>query len=173
MQGVKPIRNPATIKQMEAYLSRRSMRDWMLFAIGIRSGLHLHDLLHLRVGDLFGKNEIKVNESKTGKEKRFTLDDHMKMMIEQYCRNLNLDAEHYLFSSKRTGTPIKRVRVYRILNEAAKEVGLSDIGTHTMRKTFGYHFYKRTGDIRLLKEYFNHSAPSVTLRYIGAGLEAE
>ncbi|MDX9806823.1 MAG: site-specific integrase, partial [bacterium] len=38
---------------------------------------------------------------------------------------------------------------------------------HTLRKTFGYHFYQKTKDVALLQQLFNHSAPSVTLRYIG------
>ena len=36
-----------------------------------------------------------------------------------------------------------------------------------MRKTFGYHFYQKTHDVALLQQMFNHSAPSITLRYIG------
>ena len=67
----------------------------------------------------------------------------------------------------RTKQNIGRVQAYRILNKAAAEVGLIEIGTHTLRKTFGYHFYKRYKDVALLQEIFNHSAPSITLRYIG------
>ena len=44
---------------------------------------------------------------------------------------------------------------------------MDSIGTHTLRKTFGYHFYQKYKDLALLQELFNHSAPSVTLRYIG------
>lgn len=36
-----------------------------------------------------------------------------------------------------------------------------------MRKTFGYFHYKQYKDVAILQEIFNHSAPSVTLRYIG------
>lgn len=43
----------------------------------------------------------------------------------------------------------------------------TDIGTHCMRKTFGYHHYKRNKDVAALQEIFNHSAPSITKRYIG------
>lgn len=56
---------------------------------------------------------------------------------------------------------------YKILKKAANEIGLVDIGTHTMRKTFGYHFYQKTKDIVLLQKIFNHSSPDVTKRYIG------
>ena len=53
------------------------------------------------------------------------------------------------------------------MNNAGQNVGLDEIGTHTLRKTFGYHFYNQTRDIALLQELFNHSSPSITLRYIG------
>ncbi len=36
-----------------------------------------------------------------------------------------------------------------------------------MRKTFGYHHYKKFRDLALLQKIFNHSNPQVTLRYIG------
>jgi integrase len=78
-----------------------------------------------------------------------------------------MDDEDYLFRSFRSQLPIKRVQAYKILKRAAKKVGISEIGTHTLRKTFGYHFYQRTKDVALLQEIFNHSSPSVTLRYIG------
>ncbi|MCF8011626.1 MAG: tyrosine-type recombinase/integrase [Clostridiales bacterium] len=55
-----------------------------------------------------------------------------------------------------------------MLNEAARSVGVKDkIGTHTLRKTFGYHAFKKGYDITILQKLFNHSAPSITLRYIG------
>ncbi|WP_312880163.1 tyrosine-type recombinase/integrase [Paenibacillus phytorum] len=78
-----------------------------------------------------------------------------------------MDDEEYVFRSKRTGVPIKRIQVYRILNQAANEAGLNEVGTHTLRKTYGYHFYQKTKNASVLKELFNHSAPSVTLKYIG------
>ncbi len=48
-----------------------------------------------------------------------------------------------------------------------KNVGLNiNVGTHTMRKTFGYHHYKQFNDVALLQKILNHSSPSITLRYI-------
>jgi len=43
--------------------------------------------------------------------------------------------------------PITRIQAYRILSNAAKQVGVEEIGTPTLRKTFGYHFYKKTNDV--------------------------
>lgn len=42
-----------------------------------------------------------------------------------------------------------------------------EIGTHTMRKTFGYHAYNNGVSLELLMDIFNHSSKSQTLRYIG------
>ena len=91
----------------------------------------------------------------------------MKQELDNYISSKNED--NYLFESLRTsGNPLERTRAYCILNKAAKTAKLKlKMGTHTMRKTFGFHFYKQTKDIALLQVLFNHSSPSVTLRYIG------
>ncbi len=59
-------------------------------------------------------------------------------------------------------------QVYRFLNYACDQLGISiNVGTHTMRKTFGYFFYQKFNDIALLQKILNHSSPSITMRYIG------
>ncbi|WP_217562255.1 tyrosine-type recombinase/integrase [Paenibacillus sp. GbtcB18] len=165
MQVAQPIRDPEKIIELQDVLKNHSMRDWLLFTIGINSGLHLNDILRLRVKDVKDRNEISITEEKTGKSKSFRIDDALKSYIGEYVQYMG--DEDYMFPSQKTGKPIKRIRVYRILNEAAKRVGLQDIGTHTLRKTFGYHYYQRTKNISVLRDLFNHSAPSVTLKYIG------
>ncbi len=77
------------------------------------------------------------------------------------------DEEYLIKSHKGKNQPISRVQAYRVLQDAAKELGLSEVGTHTMRKTFGYWHYQKFHDIALLQDMFNHSSPSITLRYIG------
>ena len=55
-----------------------------------------------------------------------------------------------------------------MIKNACEEVGLEEkIGTHSMRKTFGYHHYQQFKDIVILQKIFNHSSPQITLRYIG------
>ena len=46
-----------------------------------------------------------------------------------------------------------------------------NIGTHTLRKTFGYHLYKKTKDVALLQCILNHSSPHITMKYIGINQE--
>ena len=70
--------------------------------------------------------------------------------------------------SRKGGEAIKRNQAYKVINAAARAVGIHDkIGTHSLRKTFGYHAYQKGIDLSILQKIFNHAAPSVTLRYIG------
>lgn len=169
MQVVQPIRDQQKIEEIQEILINQSERNWLLFTIGINSGIHLSDLLMLRVKDIKGINKVTIKEEKTGKEKVFMINNQLKEWIIEYV--MNMDDNDFIFPSQRTGKPIKRIRVYRILNEAAKQVGMNDIGTHTLRKTFGYHYYQRTRNVSVLRDLFNHSAPSVTLKYIGIQAE--
>lgn len=166
METVQPIRELSNIRAMKNALRKSGERDYMLFCVGINTGLRISDILNLRVSDVRGKTHIHITERKTGKDKKFKINDALKDDLEEYVSDM--DDHEYLFQShKGKNKPITRVQAYRILNDAAQRVGLSEIGTHTLRKTFGYHFYKQYKDVALLQELFNHSAPSVTLRYIG------
>ena len=77
------------------------------------------------------------------------------------------DEEYLIQSRKGDNKPITRIQAYRVLNEIAKQIGLDEVGTHTMRKTFGYHHYQSNKDVAILQSIFGHSSPSICLRYIG------
>lgn len=73
-----------------------------------------------------------------------------------------------LFASRKGHKPITRQQAYRILNDAARAIGIKEqIGTHSLRKTFGYHAFQAGVDITRIQTLLNHSSPSVTLAYIG------
>lgn len=165
MKEVQPIRDRDKIEQMKQELLKISYRDYFLFVMGINTGLRISDLLNLKVKDVRDKTYITIKEKKTDKTKRFRINYELMQEIEKYIQNM--DDEDYLFKSKRSNKPIQRVQAYKIINSVAKKIGLDDIGTHTLRKTFGYWAYKKTKDVAMLQEIFNHSAPSITLRYIG------
>ena len=167
MSTVDPIRKKTDIEKIKSVLLKMSYRDYLFFEVGINTGLRISDILKLKVSDVRGKYYIELKEQKTGKLKKFRLNSILKAELENYIMTENDD--NYVFESFRTsGNPLERTRAYRILNQAAKIAKLNmKIGTHTMRKTFGFHFYQQTKDIALLQVLFNHSSPSITLRYIG------
>lgn len=164
MNTVQPIRDVAKIAAMKKVLMQQHYRNYFLFVLGINTGLRISDLLKLRVSDVLGTH-IVITEQKTGKLKRFKINNELQLQIEKFTIRKNDD--EYLFKSRRGEDRIHRVQAWKILNAAAKEVGLAEIGTHTLRKTFGYHFYQKYKDVAVLQQIFNHSSPAVTMRYIG------
>lgn len=167
MATVDPIRNISDIQKIKDELLKSSYRDYLFFQVGINTGLRISDILKLKVSDVKGKTHIEIREDKTGKTKKFILNEVVKSELEKFIAQKK--PGDFIFESRRSrGIPLDRIRAYCILNEAAERAGLKiKIGTHTMRKTFGFHFYQQTKDIALLQQLFNHSSPSVTLRYIG------
>lgn len=164
MNEVQPIRSLEKIQEIKNRLAINGSRDVLLFSMGINTGLRISDLLPLKVGDVRGKREYVLKEKKTKKTKRIML--HAVMQdIEGYTRHMTDD--DYLFPSRKGSGHISRVQAYRILNRAARDCGLEEIGTHTLRKSFGYHFYRANQNVAMLQQLFNHSSPAITLRYIG------
>ena len=175
MELVEPIRDTKKIEKMKKCLKDHSVRDYCLFTLGINSGLRISDLLNLQVKDVTYstgklKERISVTEQKTGKAKDFPISDTSgKAIKEQLSAMKEVTPDSYLFPSRKGSKAITRVQAWKILNEAAEHCGMSHdaIGTHTMRKTFGYWAYKKGMDITLIQKLLNHSSPSVTLSYIG------
>ena len=173
MKYVQPIRDRQIIGKIKQILKNQSLRNYFLFVLGINTGLRIGDLLKLKVEHVRNKSHISLSEEKTGKIKRFRLNPAIQDEIATYTRDKR--ENEYLFASRtgRKTKPISRVMAYNILKCAGRQVGLEEIGTHTLRKTFGYHFYLETKDAALLQQIFNHSAPSVTLRYIGINQDVQ
>lgn len=108
---------------------------------------------------------FQLREKKTNKYKKFPINENLKVEIEEFIKDKPDDIP--LFYTQKHYR-LDRAQAYQIINKAARMVGIKGrIGTHTLRKTFGYHFYQQCDDIVMLQKIFNHSTPSITLRYIG------
>lgn len=166
MVCVEPIRDKEKIDIVKRILKENGSRDYLLFLMGINSGLRISDMLKLKVKDVKDREYIELIEQKTNKYKRFPISNSFKCELEEYI--LGKISDEYLFASQKGGKSISRIQAYRIICNACVNAGIkARIGTHTLRKTFGYHFYQENKDVALLQQIFNHSAPSVTLKYIG------
>jgi integrase len=173
MEFVEPIRDKRKIEAIKKVLLGTNRRDHALFVLGINSGLRISDILRLSVADVLTdkgkvKDRVTLREAKTGKAKDFPLGETARKALRDYLENTQLLPSSPLFPSRKGEASIRREQAYRILNDVARVVGIKDkIGTHTLRKTFAYHAYKEGYDLGMIQKLLNHSAPSVTLRYIG------
>ena len=164
MNIVYPIKDKEKIAQMKKILSTNK-RNLLLFNLGINSGLRVSDILALDIKDVKDKSFIELREQKTNKYKQFPINEKIQSDIKKFIQNKNINEPLFLSQKE---NKLSRVQAYKILRKAAIEVGIEvHIGTHSLRKTFGYHHYKQFDDIVLLQKIFNHSSPAVTLRYIG------
>ena len=186
MKSVEPIRDIKIIKNMRAILKSQSTWNELLFILGINIGLRISDILKLKVNDIIRSNGktprdyVIITEMKTNKTKKFYIGDTVKKVVENYMKEIkNSEPNTYLFLSRKgVNIAITRQQAYRIINNAAESLGLvernnngsiisGEIGTHTLRKTFGYHSFQNGTSLELLMDLFNHSSKTQTLKYIG------
>lgn len=164
MSTVEPIKNLSKIKKVEEILTKNE-RNLLLFTVGTNCGLRISDILSLNVKDVKNKNYILITEQKTGKFKKIPINSKLKPMFQKFTKNRNENEPLFLTKFQNR---LNRVSAYNIIKSACEEADIEEkIGTHTLRKTFGYHHYKKFKDVALLQKIFNHSNPNVTLRYIG------
>jgi len=165
MKRVIPIRDKEKIREFKNALKAKSERNYILFMIGTNAGLRVSDILPLRVRDVKGEY-LEVIEQKTGNIRDIPINDSLRRALDRYIKGKK-DNEYLIKSREGGNKPISRWMAYKILREAAEEVGLARIGTHSMRKTFGYNYYQRTKDIETLCKMLGHSDSQITKRYIG------
>jgi integrase len=169
---VEPIRDKAKILQMYVVLTRSEQKYGLLLKFGLNTGLRISDILPIRLKDICNENGdfrdyFILKEKKTGKEKKIKINAALRKEINTYVKTQMPPYNGFLFPSKK-GTHIGRVQAYRVLKEAAENVGVENFGTHSLRKTWGYWTYKLSKyNIGLIMDTFNHSSPKITLRYIG------
>lgn len=164
MNLAQPIRDLSLIQKIKNSLTSKP-RTWMLFTLGINTGLRISDMLKLKVDEVSGSH-IRIREGKTGKQKLFFINPILRQDLDQYILHAGIDG--YLFPSMNDQSkPISRFCAHKLLKDIANEFGLKSFSAHSLRKTFGSVYYQRTKDIALLQQIFNHSSQAITLRYIG------
>jgi site-specific recombinase XerD len=172
MEYVVPIKDTAKINVIKRILKESSLRDFVLFVIGINTGIRVQDLLLLKVENVWDgkkpKEFLYILDGKTGDTTGHYLNGKVQTALEKYLSTTTLQQTEYLFKSKKNNLPITRQQAYRVIKQAALEAGVQGkIGTHTLRKTFGYHAYRKGVAISILMSIFHHHSRKETLNYIG------
>ena len=169
MNKVEPIRDQKKIEEIKAHLKSWNEKYYMMWLLGSNIGLRVSDIMKIKVDDIAGKDHLLFRDEKTNKEHRLPVNRHLRREIADYIEKEQLEPVDYIIpSQKGINQPLSRSQAYYVLNVAATACGITDpVGTHTMRKTFGYWHYRQHKDVALLQQIFGHSSPSITLRYIG------
>ncbi len=166
MNWVAPIKDEETLQRFKDTLRVIDDKYYILFEIGIGTGLQLQDILQFRVKDVRGKDELSAEIGTKKIVRTFPLKPELKAIIDEYVQGKS-DEEFLITGYASTNRPLSREQAYRIFKQTGTRVGLKSIGTQTMRKTFAWHYYKETGDIHYIQNLLNHASPNITYRYIG------
>lgn len=169
----EPVREMKTINAIFAYLKGRSLRNYLMAKVELNTAFRISDVLKLKVSDFVGDNgEIKdwltLNEQKTKKQRRTAINSSLKQAIQEYLNKYDPDIDSYLFTSRKGhNKPISTTQAHRIYQDVAVVLHLESFGSHSLRKSWGYFAYKKTKNIALIMEVYNHASEKITLRYIG------
>jgi integrase len=169
---VEPIRDTKDIGSIKKLLSNNP-RDLLLFCLGINNGFRCGDLLKIRVRNL---KKLKpgetftITEQKTGKSNILMINKSCHKVMKDYLDKVKPDDNDYLFQSRKgINQPLSVSSVNGMVKEWCSSIHLKgNYGTHSLRKTFGYIQRTKYGiGWEILCKRFNHSSPSITMRYLG------
>jgi integrase len=112
------------------------------------------------------KTHINIKERKTGKKTIIKINTALKSAIKLYIKKTDI-TNGYIFTNQRGGK-LSRVSAFSIVKKGGKAIELSyEISCHSLRKTFGYHAWKKGTPPAVLMQIYNHSNYNVTKRYLG------
>lgn len=166
MQKVQPIKEMCDIDKIKLYLRKSNKRNYLLFVIGINTGIKSNQLLSLKLKDVVD-DRYKVKMYLNIDNKKYFINKPIRQAIDEFLEDNKLQLNSYLFESQKSDFPINRSQLYKILNKAVSECNIDiHIGNETLRKTFGYHYYHKTRDIKYLKEIFNQASQKTLFEYL-------
>jgi len=177
MERVEPIRSEKKIKDLKNYLlGSGHIRNYTLIVLGINTALRVSDMLSLTWNDVYDfedkefRAHVYIIEQKTSKNKKFLLNNSALECLKRLKKEIvKIRPEEYVFVSRQgENKPITRFMASKIVKTSCEAVGIKEhIGCHSLRKTFGYHSWKKGVPIAVLMELYNHSNQSVTKLYLG------
>lgn len=156
-------------------------RNKLLFLIGINLSLRISDLITLK-WNFFLKNDMTFRDfykiqpkktKKTGKYVTLYFNETIKKAIMDYIKQYPIESmDDFVFKSRKGNGAISERSVWKIIVDTSEEAGIEhNVGTHSLRKTFGYHIWHNAEDkekaLVMLMVIFNHSSVAITKRYIG------
>lgn len=156
-------------------------RNKMMFLVGINLSLRASDLVTLKWNFFYDNNgEFKdfytLQPKKTRNQKKFVklyFNKVVKKAITDYIEEYPVfDMDEYLFKSRKGNGAVTEKSLWKIIVDVAAEAGITkNVGSHSLRKTFGFWAWHNAEDknkaLVTLQALFNHSDTQTTLRYIG------
>ena len=176
---------------LDAADSRANMRDHMLFAVALGTGLRLHELVALEIDDVLNRKgggrphiELRIFKRCTDDPapQRVEVPEGLRWKLTQLGiwkrkRGESLEREAPLFvgrgsNGRRSGSRLTRSGAHKVwLRWRAKADLPSTLTFHALRHTYAQTIYDRTGDIEVVRAAVRHADISSTQIYARASAE--
>lgn len=168
---VYPIRDLKAVRRIKKRLAV-SPRDGCLFTLGINTAYRANELLSLKVGQvnyLEAGDTLDIKQSKNKKYRSTALNRTVITAIDTWLAVHPLaDQEDAPLFLSRKGGALTVSSLNRLVKSWCADVGLREnYGSHTLRKTWGYHQLRQANaPIPLLMEAYGHATQRQTLEYL-------
>ena len=171
-----PVKSRVTIDRIiEWFEQKYSQRDALLFRFGINVGLRVKDILSIRYDQIYTsdgafREHLIIKEGKTGRNKAVLLNRNIRKHLNIYIADrpaLRRENGYIFYSSRNPDRPVHVTQVWRNFKNVEYAMALDNFAPHSMRKTFAWHLFKATGDIRTVQQALGHVDPKTTMLYIG------
>ena len=145
------------------------VRDRALLEAMYATGARVQEACDWRLEDLRGAEGVIRCVGKGRKERWVPLGqtalDALEVWIGRARPKLERAASESLFLS-RSGRPLDRVRVFRMLRERAARAGFAQaLSPHTLRHSFATHLLEGGADLRVVQELLGHASVQTTQIY--------
>ena len=168
---VNPITELSAIKRIKQQLANKP-RDLCLFTLGINTAYRANELVSIKVGQvdyLKTQDRLDLKQSKNKKYPSITLNATAIEAIQNWLEvHPDVRPDAPLFISAKTKLALNSVTVTSMVKAWCSKAGLrGNFGSHTLRKTWGYHQRKTFHrPIVLLTQAYGHSSEAQTLAYL-------
>jgi site-specific recombinase XerD len=152
------------------------LRDFTIVSVLWAMGLRLNECLSLKVED-FDPDYNRPRKTGTLRVRGKGRKNRTLFVVDKLYETLNRYLDHpdspkkksdFMFPTKvRTGKPVSKDRIRRMIKQAAKEAGLTErITPHVLRHTFATHMYERGVPADAISRIMGHDSIEETSLYI-------
>ena len=146
-------------------------RNKAIFEILYGCGLRVSELTHLRISDLFLKDNIIRITGKGDKERLVPINDYAIKQLNIYMnevrnhQDIQKGNEDFVFLNRR-GKKLTRAMIFTLSKNLAKKAGIQKkISPHTFRHSFATHLVEGGANLRAVQEMLGHESITTTEIY--------
>jgi integrase len=138
---VEPIRELKDIRSIKQLLKSRP-RDYLLFVMGISTGLRAGDLLKLKVADVAHLSPgqlIRIRRGRADRDNTLTVSREVHRAIRDFIETIQPGTEDFLFASQKGRGPLTIQALNAMVKRWTQAIDLQgNFGAQTLRMTFEF-----------------------------------